>query len=494
MDTTHPLIVPRVTLPELVDHDGDRPLVHFITPPPSIRRPEHADYMTTSLASLTLAALARRAGWDAEVFDLHHQDPPTTRPDAVGITVWTVSAAMAYDLAAQYRAQGVPVVLGGAHVSVMVSEGCRHADAVVAGEAEGLLDTVLADALSGSLQPIYRGEWGSMDQVPGPHEYRRDLQRLRRRGVWAPPVYQSSRGCRFNCSFCSVIRINGRGQRHREPDEVVDHLRQMTNNGRRPQHVFFVDDDFAADPDRSIELSETMAAADLPVTFNIQTSIGIAENRPLLDAASRAGLTSITMGLESLERSNVLAVNKKNRPGRYIEAIARIKEYGISPAASFIMGLPDDDPASLATLGARVADLGLEHAVFNNLVPTPGTAVFAEHHADVRIESYDWALYDGSNSVTRPPFGTARQLDELRMQVWRDYLAAAPDAFSAEVRAAVDRPLDQVLVDTTTDDPPWLSYVADPADIALASTVSAADANDAITTSVDLGRKTLTPG
>lgn len=467
----------------------DRPLVHFLLPPPSFERPENfRKPQAPPLALLTLAALAARHDWDVRICDALYQPVPAERPDLVGMTVYTQNAPVVYEMARRYRDQGVPVVLGGVHVSMLPAEGLRHADAVVAGEAESVMGPMLGDALAGRLGGVYRGEWGDMDEVPGFDEYQRFGRQLRRRLYPQPFAYQTTRGCRFNCSFCSVIRINGRGQRRRDPAQVVEHFRAMHARVRRPLQVYLVDDDFAADIEGSLELCEALAAADLPVTFGSQSSIGIGAHDDVLATVRRGGLDVLhNIGLDSFSRKDLLVVNKKNRPHTFADHIDRIHRHGITVSGSLIFGIADEPESMYQEAGVTAAELGLDSAMFNILTPMPGTETFASMYRDGRITSFDWGLYDATHCVIEPSGLAPRRLEQLRVDAYRSFLTAVPTSYDDQARDLVHRDLDDLVARHGPDDEPsWVSYTADPADLADLVTVSAADANLAITTAVEL--------
>lgn len=482
-------VVPR--FPDAVHRD--RPVVHFLLPPPSFERPENFRRpQAPPLALLTLAALAARHDWDVRICDSLYQSLPDQRPDLVGMTVYTQNAPLAYEMAARYREQGVPVVFGGVHVSMLPGEGLRHADAVVAGEAETVLGRVLDDALSGRLAGIYRGDWDEMADVPGFAEYLPFARQLRRRLYPQPFAYQTTRGCRFNCSFCSVIRINGRGQRRRDPAQVVEHFRELHGRVRRPLQVYLVDDDFAADLDGSLELCEALAAADLPVTFGSQSSIGIGADDEALATVRRGGLAILhNIGLDSFSRKDLVVVNKKNRPHTYAEHVERIHRHDIVVSGSLIFGIADEPVARYEEAGPTAAALGLDSAMFNILTPMPGTETFATLYRAGRITSFDWGLYDATHCVIEPDGIDARHLERLRIDAYRSYLDLVPSSYDAQARELVHRDHERLVAAHGPDDEPtWVSYTAAPEDLAHLVDVSAADANLAITTAVELATGT----
>src|SRR5215218_6513726 len=157
---------------------GDRPVVHLIFPRQEGRHENRRDgfnglsgFAMKALPLFVLGALCRREGWEPVCADENLQPLPKGRPDLVMISVWTCLAPSAYELGDRYREQGIPVVMGGIHPSLMPGEALKHADAVVTGEAEAVMPELLADAAAGRMRPIYHGAWGDMSQVPHVSEY-----------------------------------------------------------------------------------------------------------------------------------------------------------------------------------------------------------------------------------------------------------------------------------------------------------------------------------
>ncbi|HUP71071.1 MAG TPA: cobalamin-dependent protein [Acidimicrobiales bacterium] len=406
---------------------GDRPLLHLIFP----RWQGTGLHLTFGhrmppMALLVLAALARREGWETRVIDENFERVPSQKPDLAVLTVWTPLAARAYAIADDYRARGVPVVLGGVHPSLLPAEALRHADSVVCGEAESAFRLVLTDAAAGRLKPLYQGEWQGMDVVPGVEEWA-DIVASWPITRYAPMnTLQTTRGCRFNCDFCSVIRINGRGSRHRDPLHVVEELRVLKRVGQHLgefSYVFLLDDDLAADLAYTEELCETIVASGLKVTWGAQASIGLARNRSLLDLAVRSGCRVIFTGFESVSREALIECNKKNRPGEYGELVANLHKRGVGVEGGFIFGFDHDEPDVFQETVEFVDRIEVDVAHFSILTPYPGTHTYARMLEEDRITSFDWSRYNLYNTVITPRRMTAEQLDEGLRQAYRWFYA-----------------------------------------------------------------------
>jgi len=406
---------------------SDRPLVHLVVP----RWGGTGVHLTFGhrmppMSSLVLAAHARRAGWDVRVIDHNYQAIPDDRPTLACITTWTSTAAQAYHLCSAYRAKGVPVVLGGVHASLLPTEGLRFADAVVCGEADTIFADVLVDAAAGRLKPLYQGSWQGMDVVPTADEWA-DLYDQWPITRYAPMnTLQTTRGCRFNCDFCSVIRINGRGSRHSPPERVIEEIKVLKRAGQHIgdfAYVFFLDDDLAADLEYTASLSEAIIRSGVKVTWGAQASIGMCRNPEVLDLASRAGCRALFTGFESVSREALIECNKKNRPGEFGELIGRAHRKGVAIEGGFILGFDSDRPDVFAMTAEFVDRIGVDVAHFAILTPYPGTHTFARMYEQDRITSFDWKRYNLYNTVIEPAQMTAEQLTDGLAQVYKWFYA-----------------------------------------------------------------------
>jgi radical SAM superfamily enzyme YgiQ (UPF0313 family) len=379
------------------------------------------------MALLVIAAIARRHGWDVRLIDENCErlEPYRRRkPDAVGISVWTMLAPRAYQLADSYRERNIPVILGGVHPSLMPGEALRHADAVVAGEAEGILPVVLDDLAATRSKRLYHSPWLKMGSVPELNEWADYLRTWPLTRYIPANTLQTTRGCRFNCDFCSVIRINGRGSRHLEVEKIIDQLRVLLGHGQRVGHfiyTFFLDDDLAADLVFTEELCEAILRSGLKLTWGAQASIGIAGHKRVLELAARAGCRVLFTGFESISRETLIECNKKNRPSQYAEAMQRLHSQGIMVEGGFIFGFDHDEPTVFDETVAFVDTIEVDSAHFSILTPYPGTHTFARMASEKRIRHYDWSLYDLYHAVFKPLRMTTEELELGLCRAYRSF-------------------------------------------------------------------------
>lgn len=364
------------------------------------------------LALAAVAALTPQQ-WDIEIIDEsvteHHPEPGI---DLVGITSITGVAPRAYEHARQYRALGVPVVMGGIHPSALPKEALDHADAVVIGEAEPVWAELLEDLAAGRLRRVYQGK---MDRAGFRTPVaRRDLFDHRR--YLTVNTVQTSRGCPFNCSFCSVTRFFGRTYRTRPLEDVVAELKPMAG-----QTVLFVDDNVTGNPGWARRLFQ--AITPLGIRWLGQSSITIAEDTELLDLAAASGCAGLFIGFESLLEENLCSAGKAriNRTDRYRQAIRAIHSRGIGIEGAFIFGFDHDTPDIFARTLSFARDNRLAAAQFGILTPFPGTAVADSLRAEGRITTSDWSQYTISNVVFRPRLMTADRLREGFVGAYREF-------------------------------------------------------------------------
>ncbi len=348
--------------------------------------------------------------------------------DLVGITVSTHTAPRAYRIADAFRARGRKVVLGGIHPTVLPEEASQHADAVVVGEAETTWPQLISDLQAGRLQPIYRtSQRPNLAGLPLP---RRDL--LRRRSYLIPDTIYTTRGCPFDCAFCSVTSFFGHSYRCRPVPEVVEEIQALP--GRRM--VLFVDDNIIGHRGYSRQLFRAMAP--LKMNWIGQASITIAGDEALLAEARASGCRGLFLGIESISPVSLRAVDKRhNHVEEYELAIRRIHAHGIAVVASFIFGF-DEDTEDVFEATVRFAQRNrVESAHFAVLIPYPGTRLMQTFDKEGRLLTKDWSQYREDRVVYEPRQMSAARLLEGRDWAWREFYSLG----SIWSRIGINRPL-----------------------------------------------------
>lgn len=381
------------------------------------------------LGNFQLATIARQMGWDSEVIVEEISGFDVKRPpgaDIVGISTITSTAPRAYQIADTYRRRGVPVILGGPHVSFVPEEAIEHADFVVRGEGEM--------PFTGFLEAFeHRGEvaeipnlsyWSGKDVIHNAPSNRAtdlskvpipDLTLLRspgrdfRRHVL--PM-ETSRGCPFNCEFCSVGKMFGRKMRFRPIDEIIEALKRGLH---RAKSVFFVDDNFAANPERTKRLLRAIINAGLRINWSAQVRCDAARDEELLDLMQRSGCAAVYVGIESINPETLERVKKMQTADSVAESIAKFHRRNIRVHGMFILGFDEDDRRSVRRTWRYALRNMLNTVQFLILTPLPGTQMFQKLQDEQRILTNNWSLYDAHHVVFKPR--GMRPIDLQRLQI-----------------------------------------------------------------------------
>ncbi|MBN1268200.1 MAG: B12-binding domain-containing radical SAM protein [Kiritimatiellae bacterium] len=359
-----------------------------------------------SMLSLLSVAAETPPGVDVRIVDEQIEEVPWDADvDLVGITCMTALAPRAYEIAARFRARGIRVVLGGMHPTLFSEEALRHADAVVAGEAEGQWPRVIEDARAGRLKGIYRSE--TLHDLRGLKPVPRHL--LRGKQYATVHAVQATRGCPHGCDFCAVSAFNRQTQRRRPVDEVVAEVQTI------PDRFFiFVDDNLTADPEYAKALFTALAP--LRKWWITQATLAIADDEALLDLAARAGCKGVFVGLETFSEVNLEGVNKGfNKVDDYRQKIARLHAHGIAVEAGIVFGFDGDRPEVFARTLKMLDDLEIDVIQVSIFTPLPGTRRFEAMQA--RLTDRDWAHYD-FHSVVFQPAG----MDAASLQAGHDWV------------------------------------------------------------------------
>ena len=313
--------------------------------------------------------------------------------DVIGISIMTQTCISGYRIANEFKKRGKIVVFGGIHATAMPDEAIRFGNAVVIGEAEGLWDIVLDDIKHNRLKPFYK-----LEKLPDLQSHvmpRRDLIKCSSGKFSIAPI-ETTRGCPYNCDFCTVSRFFGTRQRHKPIRDIITDIESC-----QEKNLFFLDDNITGDKRYAKELFREMIPQ--KKIWVGQASIQVASDPELIKLAYKSGCRALLIGFESMSDSGISQYRKTLKTiDENILAVKKLQDNGIMTMASLIFGLDSDTPA---VFDAAHDFLTRSKAAFFQacvMTPYPGTPVFNKLRSEGRILTDDWNRFDASKVIIRP--------------------------------------------------------------------------------------------
>ena len=387
------------------------------------------------LGTILLATIMRDKGYAAESLFMNGTDilARQTETDLVGISTITATATSAYAIADEFRSRGIPVVFGGPHVSFLPEEALEHGDYCITGEGEiGL--PLLVEALNGtlSLSDVPGLVWkengtlrrnpqaapiDDLDSLPFPDFTLLTMTagaRLGTLGVGRMTIpVQTSRGCPFDCTFCSVTGMFGHRYRHRSTANIVAELAQYDP---KKSIIFFYDDNFAANPQRTKELLREMIRLRLGFSWSTQVRSDIARDTELLDLMAQAGCATLYIGFESVDPRALLEMKKKQTVEEIRFAIREIRRRKINVHGMFVFGFDSDTvETTRATVSFALAEK-IDSAQFLILTPLPGSSFYTRMRDDGRLIDTGWDTYDAHHVKFVPRGFSPWELQRMQIE------------------------------------------------------------------------------
>jgi hypothetical protein len=425
-------------------------------------KPSHYDddgyviqWFRSAIPSNSLAALyglaqdcAARQVLGADVaLDIHAFDETNTRirPDRLARMIQEAGAGMvmlvgvqsnqfprALDIARPLRARGIAVGIGGFHVSgtVAMLDGIdpdlARAEALgvslFAGEAEGRLDEVLRDAWAGTLKPHYN----YMDDLPGIEGAPIPLLPRERvkRTAGGVTSFDAGRGCPYQCSFCTIINVQGRKSRRRSAADIE--LLVRANLAQGLNRFFITDDNFARNKDwepildRLIQLREQ---EELKFSIIIQVDTLCHKLPSFIEKCARAGVRRVFIGLENINPESLAGAKKRqNKITEYRKMLLAWKHAGVITYAGYILGFPNDTPESiLHDIEVIKRELPIDLLEFFYLTPLPGSEDHKKlHTAGIAVDA-DMNRYDLNHVTTAHARMSRTEWERIYKLAWQNY-------------------------------------------------------------------------
>ena len=334
--------------------------------------------------------------------------------DMVGISAMTSYVQRGYQVADAFRARGVPVIMGGVHVSYLPHEALKHADAVVVGEAELIMDKVLDDLSHGQLQGIYKAaNLHSMIDLPIPRQGLLKSNRYINKGF-----VQTSRGCHHGCTFCAEPTMYGLRFRYRPIEDIIREIEHIEE-----RVILLNDADFFGTPKRAMEVMQAFKGRGLK--WQAAVNSRDAHDERLLELAAESGCFMLSIGFESISKQTLRNVHKcQNDPDEYGNLVEKLHRYGIMVLGLFMFGFEGDEPSVFEDTLRFNIEAKFDMCGYSLLTPYPGTINWFEMMQRKQIVSFDWDKYDQSHIVFKPAGLSADQF-------YRGYLDTYDGFYSA---------------------------------------------------------------
>ncbi|GIF41444.1 B12-binding domain-containing radical SAM protein [Actinoplanes xinjiangensis] len=378
------------------------------------------DYTWTGFATgLVIVGSLTPPGWDLHYID-ENIEPVDFDEDAdlVALTGMTAQADRMYEIAAQFRARGVPVVAGGLHANLLPFEVARHVDSVCVGEAEALWPQVIHDFTHDGLKPMYRQTTrADLSVVPRP-AYELAQQR------YYPSIWvETSRGCPHSCRFCAAtIRYRDK-LGYKTVDQVIREVEYVQERWDNP-YVLFSDDNFVVDRNRTRELLSRLVP--LGIKWSGQSDVSFYKDPEILDLMHESGCMTMLIGFESVSTETLDGIDERNwkfrNLSKYVEAAKTIQDHGVGVYGAFTLGLDTDTKDSFEATAQFVKENYLAGIQVSCCTPFPGTPLRDDMERENRIlPDKSWSYYTVFDAVYQPKHMTPEELEEGALSVYRSF-------------------------------------------------------------------------
>lgn len=350
--------------------------------------------------------------------------------DLIGMTAITGSSKRAYELSAHFRGRGIPVVLGGPHITLAPDDAQPHADSIVVGYAEDTWPQLLRDFAAGQMKPRYdMASDLSLANRPFP---KREM--MKKQHYLTTHVFEATRSCIHTCEFCVAPAAWGHKPYFKPVEDVIADIKGHWGN-----RIIFIDLNLISDKDYAARLFEALIP--LKVNwFGLSTTL-LGRDIPLLELAARSGCTGLLMGFESISPANLRKTRKGfNAPDKYKELTQLLHRYGITLMACFTFGLDEDTPEVFMKTAKFAVEAGIDLPRYAIVTPFPSTGLHKRLEAEGRILTRNWELYDGQHVVFQPAQMTPEQLYAGHEKAWKytySYSAMAERYLKSRIQTPV---------------------------------------------------------
>lgn len=386
------------------------------------------------LGPVYLATIAKQAGYDVEILNENilgrKLKPSELKADILCLSCITATIKRGIELAKEYKFfnPNGKTIVGGIHASMMPQDVMPYFDQVVVGEAEN----VILDILSGKTRDkiVYTEMPKQLDEFPLPDfKLIKNWQRIK---VW--PV-MASRGCPYNCNFCSVTKMFGRGYRVQSPERVMKEIRRYKKG-----QLFFSDDHFAANMKRTNSILDLMIESDFNLNWTAQVRTEVSKYPKFVAKMREANCSTVCIGFESINPKSLVGMNKNQTVEDIKRSIKVFHDHGINIHGMFMLGNDSDTKEVFRMTSDFCYDNDIDYVQYAILTPVPGTQTYFEFEKQNRLLHKRWEFYDGLHVVFKPKYMTADELQQGMIDCFSDfysYTHAINDALNSVVGTSI---------------------------------------------------------
>lgn len=308
--------------------------------------------------------------------------------DLVAISTTTFSAKNAYDIADKFREKGIKVAIGGVHADLNKEDVLEHADAVMVGEAEIIWPKIIEDLQNGNIKKIYES-----DERYDMKNYKLDYSIFKGKHYLPFHIIETSRGCKFNCSFCSLTPLYKQQVSYRPINEIIEQIKSI-----KDKYLFFIDDNFGSDKERAMKLLNELIP--LKKKWFAQISVNYLQDRDFVELLHKSGCINVFIGFESISPDSLKSMNKVSNLNlkNYDIALNNCVDFDISINGGFVSGALSDTLESVEKTFEFANSFQFLLTSFINLMPFPGTPLYEQLKSENKLLYKKWWLEDISFS------------------------------------------------------------------------------------------------
>lgn len=380
------------------------------------------------LGPLYLGTILKQAGFDVVIYNenilMRKLTAEELTSDVLCLTLITSTALRGYEIARQFRQLNPKsrIIIGGVHPTFMPEEALRFADQVVVGEGEKIVQKIVTGEIKDSI--VYGEPTENLDEIPIP-----DFNLLKNSEQMKVFPLITSRGCPFDCDFCSVTQMFGRKYRTTSIQRAINEFKVL-----KGKDIFVYDDNFTANPKRTHELMHRLIQEDLGITWSAQVRTEITKREELVSEMQRAGCNRVCVGFESISPKALKELHKSQTVDDIKRSIEVFHKCSIKIHGMFMFGSESDDVDLFQSTLDFCKRYQINTVQYMALTPLYGTRLYRSLKEQNRILHNDWSKYDGMHVVFRPKRMTALELQKGIIQTYQDfysYLLAIEDALKS---------------------------------------------------------------